>query len=324
MHGMKRRVALLLAGLSATASMTGCSVFSDDSSNGTTSVTGTLRVAVTPALDTAALRIGVRDGMFERSGLNIRLLEQPDQNAALNKLKSHEADVAFGSNVSVLRAASSGTQLELQGEAYQAGPNTMALVTPPNSGYHEPEDKPAPRIAVNVNNDVGTLTARSTLKDAGLNPQNATFVPKPFNQMGQALSSGEVDAAWVVEPHLTKLQKELGVTVVADTSTGTTLDFPMSSYVSTKKFATSSPNLLGKFRQVLSSAQREATPTRVQQELPTFADVDPTTAALVSIGDFPDRINHVRVQRVADLMQTFGVIPARLDVNGMSPPEAQS
>lgn len=324
MHVMKRRMALLLAGLSATASIAGCDVFSGDSSDGSTEATGTLRIAVTPALDTAALRIGVRDGRFERAGLTIELNEQPDQNAALAKLKAGEVDIAFAGNVALLRAAAAGTRLQLQGEAYQAGANTMALVSLPDSGYREPKDKPAPRIAVDTDPGVGSLTTRSALRDEGLNPDDVTFVPRPFHTMGDALSSRQVDAAWVVEPHLTKLQKELGATVVLDTAKGTTAAFPMSGYASMRTFADASPDLLEHFRNTLSEVQRTTTTPRAQQELPTFADVDPTTAALVSIGEFPERINHERVQRVADLMQTFGLIRDRLDVNGMSPPEAQS
>ncbi|MQA07346.1 MAG: ABC transporter substrate-binding protein [Pseudonocardiaceae bacterium] len=316
--------ALALVVLVITPSIGGCDVFTDESANGRPGAPGSLRIAVTPSVDTAALRIGVKDGLFDNAGLRVRLVEQPSRTAALDKLKAGDVDLAFTSDVAVLRAASSGVRLQLQGEAYQAGPNTMALLAAPDSGYTEPQQRPAPRIAVDTRGDVGELATKSAMKDAGVDPNGITFVPRPFRAMADALRTGEVDAAWVVEPYLTRIQKELGATMVLDTAQGTTEDFPMSSYAATTRYADRNAPVLTRFRSVLADAQRSATVTRVQQELPTFTDVDPTTAALVSIGDFPDRLNHVRLQRVADLMLTLGAVRDRLDVNEMSPPPLRS
>jgi NitT/TauT family transport system substrate-binding protein len=120
-----------------------------------------LRVAVGSAIDTAPLCLAVADGRFTRAGLRVDLVEQGGQNDGLAQLAAGKLDVAFASDVAIFRAAAAGTAVQLQGEAYTAGSTTMALVTLPDSKYIEPGAKKAPKIAVNMLDDLGTLAARS-------------------------------------------------------------------------------------------------------------------------------------------------------------------
>jgi ABC-type nitrate/sulfonate/bicarbonate transport system substrate-binding protein len=280
----------------------------------------TLRVGVGVAIDTAPLRLAVADGRFQRAGLRIQLVEQDSDAAALAQLASGELDIAFASDVALFKAAAGGTALQLQGEAYTAGQNTMALVTLPESILQAPNDLRFPEIAVDTLNDLGTLTTRSALAGAGVAAERITFVRREPDTMVDAIRSGEVDAAWMTEPHITKAEKDFGARVVIDTARGATLDFPVSSYASTAAFAETNPRTLTLFRQVLGEAQQHGSdPMVIREALPELADVDETTAALVSLGDYPISMSAVRLQRVADLMHSSGLIPARLDVQSLLP-----
>ncbi len=307
----------LVAALLATA---GCGVFSGgDASTDAPLERAELRIGVGSPLDTAPLRVAVADGEFTAAGLSVTLVDVPaDQ--AIGKLSAGEIDLAFASDVSIFRAAAAGTALQLQGEAYTAGRNTMALVTLPGSDYTEPTLKKSPKIAVNMLDDVGVLAARSVLATAGVDVNKIQFKQHPFDRMPQALQAGEVDAAWMVEPYITRAEKELGASILADGARGATLDFPMSSYVSTGAFGQGNARTLAVFRKVLGEAQvRAADPAVVRDALPSFSDIDRTTASLISLGTYPVSLNGIRLQRVADLMHTSGMIGARLDVQAMVP-----
>lgn len=283
----------------------------------------TLRVGVGDAIDTAPLRLAVADGRFQRAGLRIQLVEQDsddDAAAALAQLTSGELDIAFASDVTLFKAAADGAALQLQGEAYTAGQNTMALVTLPDSVLQAPNDLRFPEIAVDALNDLGTLTTRSALAGAGVGAERITFVQREPGTMVDAVRSGEVDAAWMREPHITRAEKDFGARVVIDTARGATLGFPVSSYASTAAFAETNPRTLALFRQVLGEAQQHGSdPMVIRKALPKLADVDETTAALVSLGDYPISMSAVRLQRVADLMHSSGLIQARLDVQSLLP-----
>ncbi|MBB4687954.1 ABC transporter substrate-binding protein [Amycolatopsis jiangsuensis] len=303
---------------------TGCGLFqSADSPQPPPPERTTLRVGVATPIDTAPLRIAAASGKFREAGLNVELVDLGTDDGVA-KLTSGRVDVTFASDVSLFRAAAAGTALQLQGEAYTSGDNTIALVTLPGSDYREPTSKKSPKIAVDRTDDVGALTARSVLATAGVDPAKVRLQASPFSQMPEVLQSGGADAAVMVEPFITQAEKELGAQILADGSSGATLDFPASGYAATGAFAAANPRTLAAFRRVLTQAQLAAAdPATVRDALPSFSDIDATTAALISLGSYPTTLSATRLQRVADLMHSSGQIPNRLDVQAMLPVENQ-
>ncbi|MGH3520935.1 MAG: ABC transporter substrate-binding protein [Haloechinothrix sp.] len=279
-----------------------------------------LRVGVTKAIDIVPLRLAVDQGLFSRGGLRLELVEQPNQERALEALDNGDIEVAFANNVTLFKAVAAGAALQLQGEAYISGPNTMALVTLPGVGYDEPSANQAPVIAVDADDDLGELTTRSRLATEGIDPERVTFTQLSFDEMMNALSDHRVDAAWMTEPRISKAQKEYGAKIVADTARGAMLNFPMSSYAAHHKFASANPKTFALFRSLLGEAQRLAAETSVVRGvLPTYVGLDETSSALVALGNYPTALNSVRLQRVADLMHNSGVLGERLDVRSIVP-----
>jgi NitT/TauT family transport system substrate-binding protein len=196
----------------------------------------------------------------------------------------------------------------------------MALVTLPDSKYTETASKKAPLIAVTMLGDLGTLSVRSTLGTAGVDPNKIKFVQSPFDQMTQLLKQKGADAAWMIEPFITQAEKELGAKIIADGARGATLELPVSSYASSGIFAQANPRTLALFRKVLGEAQQHANdPAVVRAALPRISDIDATTASLISLGTYPTTLNGIRLQRVADLMHSNGVLAERFDVQALLP-----
>lgn len=307
--------------LTATLLLTACSVVTDpEPPSREAPEKDSVRIGVGNVIETAPVRIAVENGVFERAGLDVDLVEQPSGKATLESLANGELDVAFARDVALFRAAARGVPLRVQGEAYVAGADSMALVTLPDSELTEPTDLAWPSIAVDGPDGLGTLTTRSVLDAAGLDPETITFVPTPAPQRVEVLRRREVDVAWMVEPYITLAQKDHGARVLADSARGAAEAFPMSAYATTREFAEEHPRTVAVFRQALAEAQRLATDeTRVREALPDLADVDEVTASLVSLGSYPQVANAVRLQRVADLMQGAGLLDERLDVRAMVP-----
>ncbi|MEV4144842.1 ABC transporter substrate-binding protein [Amycolatopsis sp. NPDC049691] len=319
------RRGLLIPLVAAFLATAGCGVFKSGSSTPPPPLERTtLRVGVGNAIDTAPLRIAVAAGKFGAAGLNVQLVELGGEDG-LAKLTAGDLDVTFGSDIALFRAAAGGTALQLQGEAYTSGPNTMALVTLPGSDYTVPTSKKSPRIAVNMLDDVGALAARSVLGTAGVDVTKIKFKQVAFDGMPQALQAGDADAALMIEPFITRAEKDLGAHILADGARGATLDFPLSAYASAKPFAQANPRTLAAFRTALGAAQQSATdPAVVRDALPKFSDIDTTTAALISLGSYPASLNGIRLQRVADLMHNSGLLANRLDVQGLLPDQSGS
>jgi NitT/TauT family transport system substrate-binding protein len=280
----------------------------------------TLRIGVMPVVDVAPLRIAMNDKLFEKAGLQVQLVPQTSESDGIKQLDT-TLDITWASHVNLFRTVAEGHALQLQGEAYQAGTNSMALVTT-DPNYDGPAKIESPRIAVNSVNDIGSLTTKAVLDTAGIEKARITFKEFEFDKMVNAMQSKAVDAAWMIEPYITKAQRDIGARIVTDTAIGPTKDFPMSGYASSKKFADANPKALALFRTVLREAQQTAANNKltVQDSLSGYVDVDQQTAALVSVGTFPLSLNPIRLQRVADMMDTEDVLPGRLDVQQLLPP----
>jgi NitT/TauT family transport system substrate-binding protein len=124
----------------------------------------------------------------------------------------------------------------------------------------------------------------------------------------------------MTEPFITTAQQSLGARVLADSSRGATMDFPVSAYASSGTFAQANPRTLAAFRQVFADAQQRASdPSVVRQALPRIARINDMTAALVALGQYPTSLSGVRLQRVADLMHSTGMLTDRLDVPSLLP-----
>jgi NitT/TauT family transport system substrate-binding protein len=279
-----------------------------------------LRVGVGNPIDTAPLRLAVADGSFTGAGLHVELVEENDSRDGLAGLAAGKMDVAFATDVALFTAAAGGGALQLQGEAYTSAPYTMALVTLPDSTYTDLAGKKAPKIAVDENQGLGALAARSMFATAGGDPAKIRFVTRSFDEMPNALRDGSADAALMTEPFITTAQQSLGARVLADSSRGATMDFPVSAYASSGTFAQANPRTLAAFRQVFADAQQRASdPSVVRQALPRIARINDMTAALVALGQYPTSLSGVRLQRVADLMHSTGMLTDRLDVPSLLP-----
>ena len=134
-----RAPSLRLAAVLITCVLTAsCGLFGSSSNGGNADVErNVIRIGVLPVVDVAPLRIALTDKLFEKAGLQVSLVTQTSEAEAIKQLDT-TLDLTWATHVSLFRAVAEGTELQLQGEAYQAGPNSMALVTSANVGLRRP------------------------------------------------------------------------------------------------------------------------------------------------------------------------------------------
>lgn len=278
-----------------------------------------LRIAVTRDIDSVPLRLAVEQGRFAESGLRVELIEPREPDSGIAMLRDGAADIAFSSDVGLLRAVEQGEPLRVLGEAYTAASETMALLVPPESELTELSDLTWTTVAVDAEGGTGALATRSVLGTAGVAASSVEFEPVPPRRVVDALGEGEIDAAWVAEPLLTVARKELGARVLTYCAAGATESLPLSAYVSTEEFTERNPRTVALFREVLRDAHEDADPSAVRRALPRMVDVDEVTSALVSLGDYPTVANPKRLRRVADLMHDFGLLSRPIDTDSLVP-----
>ena len=145
------------------------------------------------------------------------------------------------------------------------------------------------------------------------------FVPVKFPDMARALSSGQVDAAWLPEPFVSQDEESIGAVPLADSNQGTTQNIPISGYMVTAAWLKKYPNTAAAFRTAILKAQAVAAtdPGAIQQGMEGFAGTTKETAAIANAPEFPTQQNEVLLQRLADLMLNFGMLQQHYNVNQM-------
>ena len=165
-----------------------------------------ITVGVLPIEDSAPLFIAIKEGYFKQEGLTVtpKIIEQ--STLAIPDMLSGSIDiVGSGNYVSFLDAEAKGVvKVRILAAASQCGSgNTLNVLALPKSKITSPAALAGKSIAVNLTNNVQTLTINAVLKADGVNPATVKYVQIPFPDMAAALKAGSVDAMSAVEPFIT-------------------------------------------------------------------------------------------------------------------------
>jgi NitT/TauT family transport system substrate-binding protein len=129
-----------------------------------------------------------------------------------------------------------------------------------------------------------------------------------------------VDAAWFDEPFLSQAKSSIGAQTLYDTGTGPTANLPISGYLVTRDWATKNPRTAAAFSRAVSRGQILADTSRAacQSAITSFLKVDKPMASVVTLDTYPNRLDPVPIQRVADVMHQFGLLKKPFAVEAMT------
>ncbi|SDD27374.1 ABC transporter substrate-binding protein [Actinokineospora iranica] len=322
------RLPLAALALTVLATASGCGLLGgDDEGSGSGQGAGgvekaKIKVGVLPVVDVAPFYLAIEQGYFKEQGLDVEAVVMASGQTSINGVLNGDLDIAFTAYPAPLLAQSKQlAEFKIVADALSAKPGHMVVVAPPNSSFRKPSDAPGKRIAITARRSFTDLAPMSVLKTLDVETSTINWVELPFPEMIPAMERGEVDGAVLVEPWVTTAMKQLGATPVFDAASGPTAEIPMSGYVAVGgagKFATTSPNTLAAFQRGLAKAQAEATDrAKIEPMFVKYAKIDPQTAQLVTISTYSTSLEANRIQRVANLMEDFGVIKGHLDVSTM-------
>jgi len=303
--------ALSLAALTVACSSSGSST-GGGSTSGTGSSAGTTSIVVgsLPVIDTAGLQVALKEGFFKQAGLNVTVKSVTQSTAAIPDLLHGSIDVIAGGNyVSFLEADANGTfPVEFLAPAIDCTADTYGVVAMPSSGVSKPGDLAGKTIAVNLTQNIQTLTTSAVLSADGVTASSLHYVQVPFPDMVAALQAGRVSAISAVEPFLAAALAA-GGKLVTSTCAGPAAGFPLSGYETTQSWVQQHGAAARAFQQALEkgNAYANAHPSVVRSLLPTYTSITATAAASMPLGSYPDVLTASALQRVATLMHSGGL-----------------
>ncbi|MFS8096049.1 ABC transporter substrate-binding protein [Lentzea alba] len=282
-----------------------------------------ITLGVLPILDVASVHVAIKKGYFAAEGLEVELKKIQGGAQAIPGLINKELDMTFGNWVSFFAAQSKDAAKAVDGikliaDGYQAKPDMFLILAGGDSAIKSPQDLAGKTIAINTFKNIAELTAKASLEAANVDPKSVTFKEMPFPDMQAAVQNKTVDAAFMVEPFITRAQRAAGQIKVLDAAAGPTDNIPIAGFATSGLFAKENPKTVAAFQRSIAKGQADAAdrPT-VEPLLVEYAGVDKETAALVHFGAFPTTLDPTRLQRVTELMQRYGLLDKPMDVKPM-------
>jgi NitT/TauT family transport system substrate-binding protein len=304
---------------SSTSATGSASASASASASGSPTAMTNIVVGALPVLDTAGLHVAIKEGFFTQAGLNVTVKSVAQSTVAIPDLLHGSIDVIGGGNyVSFLEAQAHGTfPVEFLAPAVDCTTNNYGVVAMPSSGITKASDLAGKTIAVNLTQNIQTLTTNAVLSAAGVSAGSVKYVQIPFPDMVAALKSGKVDSVSAVEPFL-NAALAAGGKLVTSTCTGPTADFPMSGYITTQTWASAHPAAAKAFQTALEkgNAYANAHPDVVRSVIPTYTSMTSAAAATVPLGNYPGSLTAASLQSIVTLMKSGG-LAAPSDVSSL-------
>ncbi|MCP2246764.1 ABC transporter substrate-binding protein [Lentzea aerocolonigenes] len=282
-----------------------------------------ITLGVLPILDVASVHVAIKQGFFKEEGLEVELKTIQGGAQAIPGLINKELDMTFGNWVSFFAAQSKDAAKAVDGikliaDGYQAKPDMFLILAAGDSAIKSAKDLAGKTIAINTFRNIAELTAKATLEAANVDPKSVTFKEMPFPDMQAAVQNKTVDAAFMVEPFITRAQRAAGQIKILDAASGPTDNIPIAGYATSGDFAKNNPRTVAAFQRAIAKGQAAAAdrPT-VEPLLVDYAKVDKETAGLVHFGAFPTTLDATRLQRVVQLMRQYQLLDKDLDVKPM-------
>ncbi len=308
---------LAVAALAAGCSSSGSSGSASSGSSASPSASSakleqtSITVGALPVVDSAGLYLANKLGYFKQEGLTVKITSVAQSTQAIPDMLHGTIAVIAGANyVSFIEAQAKGTaQFKVIAEGVTCKPNTFGVAALPSSGITKPADLAGKTVAVNLTNNIQTLTLNAVLKADGVDPSKVKYVVVPFPNMVTALKAKQVDAISAVEPFLGGALAADGAKQVVSSCDGPAANMPMSGYLSTSSWAQQNPNTARAFQKALLKAQAyaDANPSALKSIIPAYTKVTAAQANALPLNNYPSTLDPAEIDQVLTLMKSGGL-----------------
>jgi NitT/TauT family transport system substrate-binding protein len=320
-----RRLVVPVTTLALLATATACG--GSDGGGGAAVPTGEggvrqLTVGVIPIVDVAPIYLGKEQGFFADRGIDLELVPGSGGAAAVPGVVAGDFQFAFGNVTSVLLAASQDLPLKViaEGNSSTGDPATdfSHVVVAADSPVQSAADLAGKTVAVNNFKNIGEVTIRKAVDDAGGDSSTINFVELAFPDMPAAVTGGDVDAAWVVEPFVTVATGQGARKVLANFAEAVD-DLTVATYFTTEQVLAEEPELVDDFQAAIGESLQYANdnPDEVRRIITTYTQIAPEVAEKIALPAFPQEVNEESLRTVADLMQEYGITSEPADVDAL-------
>ncbi|MDE8667014.1 ABC transporter substrate-binding protein [Pseudarthrobacter sp. H3Y2-7] len=317
---MKRRSVIAVLAAASVLGLSACGSGSPSSTGGGASSAGAgnasltkVSVGVIPIVDCAPIFLGDKQGFFKDEGIQLDIQTASGGAAIVPGVVSGSFDFAFSNLISVLVAKDKGLDLKFVANGAsttgEKGKDIGGVVVPAGSPITAAKDLAGKTVSVNNLSNIGDTTIKSVIEKGGGDPNSVKFVEVAFPDAPAALTNKQVDAAWILEPFLSKAVAE-GGTIVSSNFVEMSPELDIAGYFTKADTVKGKADLTGKFTRAMNKSLEYAQghPQEVRDIVGTYTKIDEATRAKMILPRYRVEFNKDAFKTLGDAAAKYGTL----------------
>lgn len=312
-----RRSLVVLAAVCMLLGVAACGDSDDSGSNSGASTTQsnaapkteTLKVALYPSTDYAALYAGIKAGVFEKHGIKLDIEQVLTGTGLTAAITSGKADVGTNSPTSMSTGISNGLPVKM----------VSVADTIPTEGYVEvlvKKDSDIKSFGDLAGKQVATINLQglfhlgvlNAVQKAGGDPKTVKALAMAPTDEPQALSAGRVDAIVLQDPFVATAKKNPKFRSLGNPFAELDYKIPAGGFFSSNKVVAEKGPALQRFKEALAEASKmtQADPELARAAIPTYTELKADAAAEIGLPIYETEFPESALVQMLDQMKEFG------------------
>lgn len=285
--------------------------------------TVTVKVAYNKLIDSLPFFVAEEEGYFKKDNINIVGTAEQDGSLVTAAMLSGQADVGFPvttSDILLIEQREPGHLKVFLGGAETQTNQQFCILVKPNSPYKTMNDLEGKKIAT-VPGSVGIIYPKMMFKKY-FDPNKITYVQMSPTDWTSALTSGQVDAVWSVEPLSTIMLNSGVAKCILHSAMANSVTDPFVSveYAFSTKFINQHPETAQKMVGAIDEAltYMNNNPNETRNILAKYADLPQNLSANLGWSQYKSASDDESgIQDIADEMYSQGFLNSTVNVKNL-------
>jgi NitT/TauT family transport system substrate-binding protein len=272
--------------------------------------TNTMTV-VTPPVDSAAEVFYAKDmGFFAKQGLDVEIQPGTNGSAMASAVSSDAVDVGYSDLVTLAKAYLKGIPFVAIAPAalWTSAAPVAGLVVIANSPIKKAKDLNGKVIAIPGLATLAEYSPRAWIDQNGGDSSSVKFIEMPYAAMPAALTAGRIDAAYITEPFLAVVKKDIRVLGYAHNAVAK--QFLQSAWFTTPQWAKDHADLVRRFaaaiRETALWANRKSNQAKSAEILAKYSKTDLSVISSMERATFAEQLTGELIQPAIDVSAKYG------------------
>jgi NitT/TauT family transport system substrate-binding protein len=271
----------------------------------------TLKIALAPTTDYAALYAGLKDGTFKKHGLDIQIKQALTATANMAAVTSGKADLATNSAASGSTGIINGLPLKMitatdmiPTEGY------VEVLVRKDSGIKDFGGLAGKTVATINLQGLFELAVRNAVAKQGGDPKSVKTLAMAPNDEGPALAAKRLDGIILQDPFLAQAKRNKQFVSLGNPFSLLGYRILAGALFSSNKAIAEKGDALRRFREALTEASEKtkADPSLARQVIPEYTDLEPAVAETIGLPNYGTEAPEESMTKMLEQMKANGWI----------------